>query len=298
MFEFFFLNLVCTFFEIPKDNSAVKNEVYKYSFPLGPCWDAARFVFFPQFTPEKKKEENMSFLFPIIPTAIPILSKAGTAFPVRRVYCVGQNYSSHAKEMGAVPRTAGKKEEPFWFLKPTDSIVSSTNGKMTVPIPPRTSKYDFELELVVALQKGGANVAPQDVPGMIFGYAVGLDMTRRDLQKLSKEKGRPWDLAKGADFSSPISPIVEMQNVVLKKGPIQLTLDGTVKQSSDLSELITPVDELISILSSYVELQAGDLIFTGTPEGVGPVTYGQTVVGKVGGLDVTLEVQFIQRSQL
>lgn len=218
----------------------------------------------------------------VIPVTIPIVGQADTLFPVRRVYCVGQNYASHAKEMG----NTDTKVEPFFFAKPTDAVVMSPTK---APFPPMCEEWHHEIELVVALGKDAFKIDEAAAAEHIFGYAVGLDMTRRDLQKAAKAKGRPWDLAKGSDFSAPCSHIVPRADVdssssFLNKGEIKLEINGKQVQHGCLSDMILPIDKLISLLSHYVELKAGDLIYTGTPEGVGPVRPGDHLVGSVAGV--------------
>jgi fumarylpyruvate hydrolase len=202
------------------------------------------------------------------------------------VYCIGQNYADHQKEMGVATEKIGVPE-PFFFIKTADMVVEGP----FVRYPPKTSNYHFEGELVVALSKRGTNVSASQAAEMIFGYAVGLDMTRRDLQKIAKEKGRPWEFGKSFDESAPCSPIVPMPGTVLQKGKLELTVNGAVKQSTDLSLMLTGVDAMIAYLSQYVALEAGDLIFTGTPQGVGKVDVGDKIrvaVDGVGALEITV----------
>ena len=205
------------------------------------------------------------------PVMLPVVSEDGY-FPVRRVYCVGRNYAAHAVEMGFTGR-----EPPFFFLKPADAIVpvhSSTVG--TVPYPMRTADYQFEAELVVAIGRAGVRIRPDRAHEHIYGYALGLDMTRRDLQMEMRKQGRPWEVGKSFDCSAPIGPIHRIEDVgVLQSGRLSLTVDGDTRQESDVSNLIWSVAEVIEHLSSYFELMPGDLIFTGTPDGVGPVMPGQ-----------------------
>lgn len=214
---------------------------------------------------------------------LPVDGRSAT-FPVRRVYCVGRNYAAHAREMGFDP----DREPPFFFCKPNDaqSIVPVPAGEtVTVPYPPRTENYHYEIELVVAIGKAGRNIDPADAAGHIFGYAVGLDMTRRDLQMRMREQGRPWEIGKAFDYSAPIGPITRLADSgPLDAGAIALSVDGKTVQSSDLSHLIWNVNETIAQLSTLFELQPGDLIMTGTPEGVGAVLPGQSMVGRIDGL--------------
>lgn len=205
-------------------------------------------------------------------------------FPVRRIYCVGRNYAAHAREMGFDP----DREPPFFFCKPNDaeSVVPVPAGtSVALPYPPRTENYHYEIELVVAIGKGGRDIAVEDAAAHIFGYAVGLDMTRRDLQMRMREQGRPWEIGKAFDYSAPIGPITPIADSgPLDAGAIALCVDGKTVQSSDLSKLIWSVSETIAQLSTLFELRPGDLIMTGTPEGVGAVLPGQRMVGTVAGL--------------
>ena len=227
----------------------------------------------------------MSYVVP--PPAVVGLPVAGTAdqFPVRRVYCVGRNYAAHAREMGFDP----DREPPFFFCKPNDdaSIVPVPAGETaSIPYPGLTSNYHYEAELVVAIGKGGQGIAAADAANHIYGYAVGLDMTRRDLQIKMREQGRPWEIGKAFDHSAPIGPVRRLADIgELNRGAITLTVDGQARQSSDITHLIWSVSEVIANLSTLFELQPGDLIFTGTPEGVGAVQRGQTIEVRVDGLD-------------
>jgi fumarylpyruvate hydrolase len=224
--------------------------------------------------------------FVVTPQAVVGLPVAGDTaqFPVRRVYCVGRNYAAHAREMGFDP----DREPPFFFCKPNDdaSVVPVADGETaTIPYPPHTGNFHFEIELVVAIGKGGKDIAVEDANDHIYGYAVGLDMTRRDLQIRMREAGRPWEIGKAFDYSAPIGPVHPLTRTgIIDSGAISLTVDGASKQASDLSHLIWSVPETIANLSTLFELQPGDLIFTGTPEGVGAVTAGQTMVGDIAGL--------------
>jgi len=221
----------------------------------------------------------------VIPApSIPALPIAGTndLFPVRRVYCVGRNYAAHAREMGGDPT----REPPFFFMKPADALQPVAAGAtIDHPYPPKTGNYHFEIEMVVALSKGGRDIPVERALDHVFGYAVGLDMTRRDLQDEAKQLRRPWELGKSADLSGPVGPIhPASQAGHPASGSISLSVDGTIKQKADLSDMIWSVAEQISYLSSYFELAPGDVIFSGTPEGVGAVTQGQTMIGAVEGL--------------
>ncbi len=225
-----------------------------------------------------------NFIFP--PQAIvglPVVG-AGATFPVRRVYCVGRNYAAHAREMGFDP----EREPPFFFCKPNDpaSVVPVAAGStLELPYPSQTSNYHHEIELVVAIGKGGRDIAVADAAAHIFGYAVGLDMTRRDLQMRMREQGRPWEIGKAFDYSAPIGPLTTLADAgEISSGALALTVDGKTVQSSDLSHLIWSVSETIANLSTLFELQPGDLIMTGTPEGVGALVKGQTMRATIASL--------------
>ena len=199
--------------------------------------------------------------------------------PVARLFFVGRNYHAHAVEMG---RPVDKAAElPFYFTKSPSTLVESG---ATVPYPPRTQNYHYEMELVVVVGKPGFRVAEADAHELIYGYACGLDMTRRDLQLVARDKGRPWDLGKDIENGSVISEIVPMPGVVVERGEIALEVDGQTRQRSDIDKLIWNIRELIADLSTYYHLQPGDLIYTGTPEGVGPVVSGDRLVGRVAGV--------------
>ncbi len=199
-------------------------------------------------------------------------------FAVRRIYCVGRNYAAHAREMGKDP----DREPPFFFSKPADTLVD--NGG-SIPYPPQTENLHFEIELVVAIGLGGREIDQHDSLKHIYGYAVGIDLTRRDMQSEAKNMGRPWDLAKGFDLSAPCGPVFPCDKVDHPmSGAIWLSVNDEVRQQGDLSELIWSVSEVISILSHSVELQSGDLIYTGTPAGVGAVQAGDRLTGGVDGI--------------
>lgn len=216
--------------------------------------------------------------------SVPTIAIGGSEqrFPVRRIYCVGRNYAEHAREMGHDPQ----KEPPFFFSKPADAVVS---GAAVLPFPPRTAELHHEVELVVALHQRGVNVGIADAASMIFGHAVGIDLTRRDLQAEAKKSGRPWDMAKGFDHSAPIGPM--MLGIPPTSGAISLSIDGKVRQSGDLKDMIWSVAEIIAALSTYVEVAPGDLIFTGTPAGVGPIRPGELVRGVIAGIE-PIEITF------
>ena len=226
----------------------------------------------------------MSFAFSPPPVVgLPIVG-SDALFPVRRVYCVGRNYAAHAREMGFDP----VREPPFFFCKPNDdaSVVPVAEVETaTLPNPPLTNNYHYEAELVVAIGKGGSDIAQADAASHIYGYAVGLDMTRRDLQIAAREKGRPWDVGKAFDFSAPVAPVVRRADALgVDSAGIVLEVDGAVRQQATIAHLIWSVDEVIANLSSLFTLQPGDLIFTGTPEGVGAVQRGQAMVVRIDGL--------------
>lgn len=198
-------------------------------------------------------------------------------YPVRRIYCVGRNYAAHAREMGH-----DEKLPPFFFAKAADMVVDSGE---TIPYPPLTENYHHEVELVVAIGKPGANISPENALSYVYGYAVGFDMTRRDLQQAAAKTGRPWEIGKSFDQSAPCGPISPVAQVGhFTKGNIKLTVNGVTKQESDLDQLIWDVAHTISHLSKQVSLAPGDLIYTGTPEGVGPVVKGDVLVGSIDGL--------------
>lgn len=217
-------------------------------------------------------------LFHLPQASVPI-SGTDARFPVRRIYCVGRNYAEHAREMGHDP----VREAPFFFAKPADAVVE--NGAV-VAYPQRTDNLHHEIELVVALDKGGEQIPVEQALEHVFGYAVGIDLTRRDLQKQAKEKGRPWDTAKGFDHSAPVSAIHGADDIGHpQKGRIWLDVNGENRQQGDLNELIWSVPESIAELSTLFRLEPGDLIFTGTPAGVGPVVAGDRLTGGIDGLD-------------
>ncbi|TAM86699.1 MAG: FAA hydrolase family protein [Candidimonas sp.] len=202
-------------------------------------------------------------------------------FPVRRIYCVGRNYAAHAREMGFTGR-----EEPFFFCKPADALINVADAQTgTMPYPSRTADLQYEVELVVALHRGGRDLTVAQADECVWGYAIGLDMTRRDLQGAAKKLGRPWEVGKGFDGSAPIGPLHPREKVgTLRGGAITLSVNGERKQSGDLADLIWNVAESVACLSGLFELKAGDILFTGTPQGVGPVVAGDTMVGAVDGL--------------
>jgi len=208
--------------------------------------------------------------------AVPVAG--GGAFPVRRVFCVGRNYAEHAREMGADP----DREPPFFFMKPADALLT---GGADMPYPPQTADLHHEMEMVVALGKGGVDIAEADALAHVWGYAAGLDMTRRDLQGQAKKEGKPWDMGKGFDASAPIGLMVPAEKIGHPdKGAIVLKVNGAVRQSADLSQLIWSVPEMIAYLSRLVALAPGDLIFSGTPAGVAAAGRGDLLEGEVAGV--------------
>ncbi len=209
-------------------------------------------------------------------TAVPV--SGGGSFPVRRVFCVGRNYAEHAREMGHDP----SREAPFFFTKPADALLT---GGADMPYPPATADLHFELELVVALGRGGVDIAEAEAAACVWGYAVGLDMTRRDMQGQAKKAGRPWDMSKGFDLSAPIGDLVPADSAgPMASAALELKVNGAVRQSSDVSRMIWSVPETIAYLSGLVRLAPGDLIFTGTPDGVGAVERGDVLEGRIAGL--------------
>lgn len=213
---------------------------------------------------------------PVI-TTVPVQGM-DAVFPVSRVFCVGRNYAEHAVEMGHDP----DREPPFFFMKPADAVVPTGS---VLPFPSATEDLHHEIELVVALGQGGENIASQDALSHVFGYAVGLDMTRRDIQAEAKKAGRPWDMAKGFDRSAPVSPIRLASEIGHpSEGAIWLRINGEPRQEGDLAQQIWKVSETIAYLSTLVELRPGDLIMTGTPKGVGRVERGDSLEGHIEGV--------------
>jgi fumarylpyruvate hydrolase len=221
----------------------------------------------------------MTYVFPVSePTSVEIHGRK-ERFPVHRIYCVGRNYAAHAREMGGDP----DREPPFFFAKPADAIVPN---HATIPYPSRTSNLHHEIELVVAIGKPGTNVPVSQALDLVYGYAVGNDLTRRDLQFAARDKGRPWDTGKGFDRSAVISAIHPAADVGHpNKGRIWLQVNGEMRQQADLSELIWSVPEVISELSTLFELAPGDLIYTGTPAGVAAIKSGDRLEGGIDGVD-------------
>jgi len=219
------------------------------------------------------------FVFAAPATPSVAVSGSSSRFPVRRVFCVGRNYASHAREMGSDPN----REPPFFFTKPADAVVPAGGA---VPYPPATGDLHHEIELVVALGAGGADIAPAQALDLVWGYGVGLDLTRRDLQAAAKDTGRPWDMAKGFDASAPCSalhPVSEVGHPA--KGRIWLEVNGALRQEGNLDELIWPIADVIAYLSRFVTLAPGDLIYSGTPSGVAALQPGDRLRGGVDGVD-------------
>lgn len=216
-------------------------------------------------------------LSPAEPASVAV-HNSSARFPVRRIICVGRNYAAHAREMGRDP----DREPPFFFMKPADTVV---DDGATVPYPPETKNFHYEIELIAAIGKAGTNIEVDHALDHVWGYGVGIDLTRRDLQLQAREQGRPWDWGKGFDFSAPIAPLRPISEVGHPKtGRIWLAVNGVVKQDSDISKLIWPVADIISICSRSMALKPGDIIMTGTPEGVGPVQSGEEMTGGIDGI--------------
>jgi fumarylpyruvate hydrolase len=234
----------------------------------------------------------MTLSYAIAPPALTLVPVAGSQqqFPVRRIYCVGRNYAAHAREMGFDP----EREPPFFFCKPADAIRAVLPGTtLALDYPALTANYHYEIELVAAIGTGGENIPVESALDHVWGYAVGLDMTRRDLQMKMREMGRPWEIGKAFDASAPIGPLVPAaQCAGVHHAALWLTVDGVDRQRSNTDKLIWSVAETIADLSRYFRLEPGDLIYTGTPEGVGPVTRGQLMEGGVDGVG-TLSVRMV-----
>jgi fumarylpyruvate hydrolase len=220
--------------------------------------------------------------FAITPPATPSLAIFGSSarFPIRRVFCVGRNYATHAREMGSDP----DREPPFFFTKPADAVVPAEGA---LPYPPATQDLHHEIELVVALRAGGADIPADEALAKVWGYGVGIDLTRRDMQAVAKDAGRPWDMAKGFDASAPCTPLrpVSAFGHPGEDACIRITVNGETRQDGCLNEMIWPIADIISHLSRLVTLAPGDLIFTGTPGGVGALQPGDRVHGEVAGVD-------------
>jgi fumarylpyruvate hydrolase len=229
----------------------------------------------------------MTFVFPPPAQAAVAIVGRSERFPLHRIYCVGRNYAAHAREMGKDP----DREPPFFFAKPADAVVA--NGA-TIPFPTRTADLHHEIELVVAIGTGGTNIDAAQALQHVFGYAVGLDLTRRDLQTEAKDKGRPWDTGKGFDRSAPVSAITPSAGGKLDDGRIWLKVNDSLRQQGRLADMIWSVPEVIAELSTLFELAPGDLIFTGTPAGVAALQPGDRLEGGVDGLE-TLRVTIGER---
>ena len=225
----------------------------------------------------------MNYIFPPMSVVGLPIHDTDQFFPVRRVYCVGRNYADHAREMGSDPT----REPPFFFCKANDAqsiIPVSPNKVNDLPYPPKTQNLHYEVELVVAIGQDGANLSAEQAKDLIFGYAVGLDMTRRDLQNAMKQNGRPWEIGKAFDYAAPIGEIYPVATVDIQNAAISLSVNGEPKQQGNINQLIWNVAETIANLSALFKLKAGDLIFTGTPAGVGAVVKGDTLLAKIDGL--------------
>lgn len=229
-----------------------------------------------------------SYLFP--PATAPFLPIAGQreVFPVHRIFCVGQNYPLHAAEMGAKAATAD--DIPVFFMKPADSLAHDGDA---IPYPPETQMLHHEVELVAALMTGGRDIAEADALDHIFGYTVGLDLTRRDLQKKAKDSGKPWDMAKGFDAASPCGSLIPAKSLRVNppQGVIQLSVNGALRQDGMLSDMIWPLPRLIALLSRFITLRPGDILMTGTPAGVGALYTGDKVdahIENIGDLSITV----------
>lgn len=218
------------------------------------------------------------YVLPPPPVASVAVAGETARFPVRRILCVGRNYAAHAREMGKDP----DREPPFFFTKPADAVVDSGAA---IPYPPETHNLHHEIELVVAIGKSGADISPGDAPDHVWGYGAGVDLTRRDLQNAAKDLGRPWDWGKAFDRSAPCGPLKRARDAGHPaRGRIWLSVNGDIRQQGDLSELIWPTADVIAIASRAMELKAGDLIFTGTPAGVGALARGDRVEGGIEGV--------------
>lgn len=220
------------------------------------------------------------------PPQAAILVAGGGLFPVRRIYCVGRNYAEHAREMGHDPNA----EPPFFFSKPADAVVT---GGADVPYPGKTENFHHEIELVAAIGTGGRNIAVADAMQHVWGYAVGIDLTRRDLQAWAKKGAKPWEVAKGFDHSAPIGTMVPATGIAMPlKGAIELRVNGETRQSADIADMTWDLPHVIAELSQYFELFPGDLIMTGTPAGVGPIVVGDRLAGSIAGIG-TVECRIV-----
>jgi len=223
----------------------------------------------------------MQYAVPAAPVYSLEIAGSSERFPVNRIFCVGRNYAAHAREMGRDP----DREKPFFFMKPASATVPAGANEVTIPYPPKTANFHHEIELVAVIGKGGANISVEQALDHVYGYAVGLDMTRRDVQLDARDKGRPWEFGKSFSKSAPIGPVHKASECGhLVEGEIALTVNGEPRQSSDISKLIWSVAESIAYLSEYETLEPGDVIMTGTPEGVNAVVAGDVMRGSVAGL--------------
>jgi fumarylpyruvate hydrolase len=221
---------------------------------------------------------KLEYVLPLPQVPSVAVAETGERFPVRRIFCVGRNYAAHAREMGRDP----DRELPFFFLKPADTVV---DDGVTIPYPPETADFHYEMELVVAIGKGGTNIPAEQALEHVYGYAAGIDLTRRDLQLAARAQGRPWDWGKGFDLSAPCAPIQPAARIGHpNQGRIWLAVNDVPKQEADLADLIWGVPDVIAFISNSMALQPGDLIYTGTPAGVGPVNRGDVITGGIDGV--------------
>lgn len=230
----------------------------------------------------------MTYAIPTPPTYTLTIAGSDDLFPVHRVFCVGRNYAAHAREMGKDP----DREPPFFFMKPACAVVAANTNPIEIPYPPMTANFHHEIELVVTIDKGGKDIPEAKALEHVHGYAVGLDMTRRDLQLEARDKGRPWEFGKSFAQSAPIGPISTAAEIGhLSSATISLTVNDQARQSSDIDKLIWSVAESIAYLSRYETLMPGDVIMTGTPEGVNAVVPGDVMLGHIDGLaDIVVRV--------
>jgi fumarylpyruvate hydrolase len=228
--------------------------------------------------------------YAVQPAAVHTVPVAGREeqFPINRIFCVGRNYAAHAREMGKDP----DRDPPFFFMKPANAIVQAGKDEVTIPYPSKTANFHHEIELVVAIGKGGTDIPVEQALEHVYGYAVGLDMTRRDIQLEARDKGRPWEFGKSFSKSAPIGPVYRAADIGhVDQGRILLTVNGEVRQQSDIDKLIWSVAESIAYLSEYETLEPGDIIMTGTPEGVNAVKPGDVMTGSIEGLgDIVVRV--------
>jgi fumarylpyruvate hydrolase len=251
-------------------------DVPHYLFVLPPFREMRGWAAVPE--PRQGAARVIRYAFTPAETPSVAIADSDERFPVRRVFCVGRNYAAHAREMGKDP----DREPPFFFMKPADAVCDSGG---TIPYPPLTEDLHFEMELVVAIGTGGSDIAPESANAHIWGYGAGIDFTRRDLQQQAKDMGRPWDWGKGFDFSAPCAPLVPAPRTGHPtSGRITLAVNGETRQDGDLAEQIWPVADIIAICSRSVTLKPGDLIFTGTPAGVGAVRPGDRLEGSIEGV--------------